>query len=186
MENGIARETVGVGGVRVTVAHDDAEELAMILSTLEAVGVDDNGCDSVADRRGPWGQLAILGVVSSVSVCAYRHAEDPELSLGYSTSVERRAAERAIDAIQSSPDSIECEQDRWPALDTVVLRFHGSEGDADVLVRLDECPGYITGRGVWALNKANVDPWVVDGIGLYVSGGQIGNALSGLFRPLPG
>jgi methionine aminopeptidase len=56
-------------------------------------------------------------------------------------------------------------------LDTVVLRVHGSAADADVTVHLGTCsPGHLYGDPYKALARANVEPWVVDGLGLYVSG----------------
>ncbi len=66
---------------------------------------------------------------------------------------------------------------RPASTDDVLLRFHGDNGDVDVLARLDGS-GYSTETGGMRLfTRANVTPWVVDGAGLYLSGGQVGNAI---------
>lgn len=187
LENGFTQQTVEAGGLRVTVASDDAQELATILGTVEAVDVDANGCE-VVSRLGESGDpVAGLDEVDSVSVCAYRHKDGQEVVLGYSTSIDGVAAQQLLERVKASPPGdVDCNPDPRYRLDDVVLRFHGANEDADVLVRLDRCSGYYTGEGVRSLTRANVEPWVVDGVGLYVSGGHWGTALSGLFHPIPG
>lgn len=185
LKNGITRETVEVGGVRVTVANDDANELGTILSTLEAVEVDANGCEAVSGLAESGDPLADLDKVDSASVCAYRHKDGEGVFLGYSTFIEGEPAQQLLERIKSEP-AVVLRCAAGPRLDDVVLRFHGPDATRDVLVRLDGCSGYYTGEGVRLLTRGNVEPWVVDGVGLYVSGGQIGNALSGLFHPAPG
>ncbi len=188
LSNGYVQRTVEVGGVRVTVGDDDREEMSTILGSLEAVNVDADGCQAAADLAGSPQGLGGLSDVRSVSICVYRHLDDGNVMLGYSTTLVGPAAQRASDAIeQTSAVSglFDCAPDS-PALDDVILRFHGGR-DVDVLARLGDCGGYYTGQqGVRHFTRANVEPWVVDAVGLYVSGGMVGNALSGLFHPTAG
>lgn len=170
LERGFTQETAEVAGMRVTVADDDADELATILGTLEAVDVDANGCEVVSRLTESGDPVADLDKVDSVSVCAYRYTDGDGVFLNYSTFLEGAPAQQLLELIKAeSPGDLDC--DPAPRLNDVVLRFHGpQETDADVLVRLDGCSGYYTGEGVRLLTRANVEPWVVDGVGLYVSG----------------
>ncbi len=187
LENGFRQQTIEVGGLRVTVASDDADELAAILSTIAAVDVDANGCAAVSAPVESGDPLADLDKVDSVSVCVYRHQEGQGVFLGYSTSIEGAPAQHLLEAIKAQPaGDLDCDPDPRLRVDDVVLRFHGADAEADVLLRLDGCAGYYTGEGVRPFPRSSIEPWVVDGVGLYVSGGQIGNALSGLFHPVPG
>ncbi len=92
-----------------------------------------------------------------------------------------------LDAFEVTPEgagAMDCSPDILPSLDVVLLRFHGQSEDIDVPVRLDGCGGYYTGGrqgGVRPFTRANVTPWLVDGVGLYASGGQVGNAISGFY-----
>lgn len=185
LENGFTQQTVEVDGLRVTVASDDADEMAAILSTIAAVEVDANGCPVVSRLAESGDPLGGLGEVDSVSVCVYRHEERGEdVFLGYSTSIEGAPAQHLLEAIKAQPaGDLDCDPDPRLRDDDVVLRFHGADAEADVLVRLDGCSGYYTGgEGVRPLTRANVEPWVVDGVGLYVSGFNLGDALSDLFH----
>ncbi len=173
------QETVEVHGVRVTVGDDDPEELATIMGSLQAVDVDANGCASAVPK--PSDGMASMSV-ESVSVCTYLREEGKDAVLGYSTSITGAAAQEVLDRIEAMPaGQLDCVRDLFPTRDTVVLRFHGQGEDTDVLARLDGCGGYYTGEGTRLYTKANVTPWLVDGVGLYVSGGQVGNALSGFY-----
>ncbi len=80
--------------MRVTVADDDADELATILSTLEAVDVDGNGCEVVSRLTESGDPVADLDKVDSVSVCNYRHTEGDRVILGYSTHLEGASAQQ--------------------------------------------------------------------------------------------
>jgi hypothetical protein len=195
LPNDFVQETVEVNGVRVTVGDDDPAELATILGSIEGVDVDDNGCDAklrTASQLRPQevssDPFRDLGRVESVSVCAYRFIDDETVRLGYSSRVEGQRAQQVVDEIAATPAVIVgCVKERLPSLDTVIMRFVTADMAFDVLTTFDGCPlGYDTGVGVRAFSSANVEPWVVDGVGLYVSGGQVGNALSGIFRPIPG
>lgn len=183
LANGFTQQTVKVGGLRVTVASDDADELAAILSTVAAVEVDANGCAAVSRLAESGDPLAGFGEVDSVSVCVYRHEEKGEdVFLGYSTSIEGVPAQQLLEGITAEPTvTLRCvNTDRVD--DVVLLRFHGPNDDADVLARLDGCSGYYTGEEVRHLTRATVEPWVVDGVGLYVSGMGVGDELSDLFH----
>jgi hypothetical protein len=185
LENGFTQQTVEVGGLRVTVASDDADELAAILSTVEAIQVDANGCAAVSAPVESGDPVADVEAVDSVSVCVYRHEERGEdVFLGYSTSIEGAPAQHLLEAIKAQPAvDLDCDPDPRLRVDDVVLRFHGANAEADVLVRLDGCSGYYTGEGVRPFfTRANVELWVVDGVGLYVSGFNLGAALSDLFH----
>ncbi len=193
LSNGFVQRTVEVGGVRVTVGDDDPEQMSTILGSLEAVDVDANSCQPATDLAGSPQGLGGIGAVRSVSVCVYRHLDDGNVMLGYSTTLAGPAAQHVFDAIEQTPGGvIDCGSPQdLPPLDDVVLRFRGRSGDVDVRARLGgqfgACGGYDTGRdGVRQFTRANVEPWVVDAVGLYVSGGMVGNALSGLFHPTPG
>jgi hypothetical protein len=184
LPNDFVQETVEVNGVRVTVGDDDPEELATMLGSLEPVDVDANGCEASTRVPEPSAELGPASTsVESVSVCAYRHGEDGSgVTLGYSTTVSGAAAQRVFDAIKEMPEVVlDCDPTFPPRLDDILLRFHGDQGDVDVLVRLDGCGGYYTGEGVRLFTHDNVTPWVVDGIGLYASGGMVGNAISGFY-----
>lgn len=192
LSNGFAQQTVEVGGVHVTVGDDDPEEMATILGSLEAVDVDANGCEVETDLSGSPQGLGGINGVRSVSVCVYRHLDDESVMLGYSTTLAGEPAQHTFDVIEQTPAGvIDCgdPQDSLP-LDDVILRFRGRGGDVDVLARLGghlgTCGGYYTGPEARLFTRANVEPWVVDAVGLYVSGGMVGNALSGIFRPMPG
>ncbi len=185
LENGFTQQTVEAGGLRVTVASDDADELAAILSTVEAIQVDANGCAAVSAPVESGDPVADVEAVDSVSVCIYRHEERGEdVFLGYSTSIEGAPAQHLLEAIKAQPVAdLDCDPDPRLRVDDVVLRFHGADAEADVLVRLDGCSGYYTGEGVRPFfTRANVELWVVDGVGLYVSGFNLGAALSDLFH----
>jgi hypothetical protein len=167
------------------VASDDAGELAAILSTVEAIQVDANGCAAVSAPVESGDPVADVEAVDSVSVCVYRHEErGQEVFLGYSTVVEGAPAQHLLEAIKAQPAAdLDCDPDPRLRVDDVVLRFHGANEDADVLVRLDGCSGYYTGEGVRPFfTRANFELWVVDGVGLYVSGFTLGAALSDLFH----
>jgi hypothetical protein len=185
LENGITRQTVEVEGVRVTVADWDADRLALILGTVEAVYVDANGCAAVSAPVESGDPVADVEAVDSVSVCVYRHEErGQEVFLGYSTVVEGAPAQHLLEAIKAQPAvDLDCDPDPRLRVDDVVLRFHGADAEADVLVRLDGCSGYYTGEGVRPFfTRANFELWVVDGVGLYVSGFNLGAALRDLFH----
>lgn len=190
LSNDFVQETVEVNGLRVTVGDDDPQELATILGSIEGVEVDDNGCDAQIETtaqlrptEGTSDPFRDLGRVESVSVCAYRFIDDETVRLGYSSRVEGQRAQQVGDEIAATPAVIVgCVKERRPSLDTVIMRFVTADMAFDVLTTLDGCPvGYDTGVGVRAFSSANVEPWVVDGVGLYVSGGQVGNAISGLY-----
>lgn len=180
LDGGFVQETVEVNGVRVTVADDDPQERATILDSLEPVEVDANGCVSTSLPEKS-DRLVAVTSVESVSVCQYRHDDDGRnVVLGYSTLITGSAAQHVLDTIRQSPAvELACNPDTQPPLDSVLLRFHSQSQDVDVLVRLDGCGGFYTAEGVRLFTRANVTPWVVDGVGLYASGGQIGNAISG-------
>lgn len=193
LSDDFVQQTVEVGGVRVTVGDDDSVELATILGSVKAVEVDANGCQVTADLAGSPQGLSGLDTVRSVSVCVYRHREDESVMLGYSTTLAGPAAQHVFDAIEQTSGGVpDCGSPQdFPPLDDVVLRFRGDSGDVDVLARLGgqfgACGGYHVGQqGVRLFTRANVEPWVVDAVGLYVSGGMVGNALSGLFHRVPG
>jgi len=189
LPNDFVQETVEVNGVRVTVGDDDPEELAAILGSLESVEVDAHGCDTsttlpnTSTTLPNTSQALIAMAVDSVSVCEYRLVDGSSPILGYSTSITGSGAQRVLDAIKETPEvAVDCSPDIMPSLDVVLLRFHGQSEDIDVPVRLDGCGGYSTGgQGGRLFTRANVTPWVVDGVGLYVSGGRVGNAIFGLY-----
>lgn len=184
LENGFTQQTVEAGGLRVTVASDDADEFAAILSTVEAIQVDANGCAAVSAPVESGDPVADVEAVDSVSVCIYRHEERGEdVFLGYSTSIEGAPAQHLLEAIKAQPVAdLDCDPDPRLRVDDVVLRFHGADAEADVLVRLDGCSGYYTGEGVRPFFTGNIELWVVDGVGLYVSGFNLGEPLSDLFH----
>jgi len=191
LPGGYVQETVEVGGTTVTVGSDDDRLRQTVLGSAEAVVLDANGCSAdVGDGpRTSWSgtgpdSLGGLGSIASVSVCVYLD-RGPGPVLGYSTSLDGAAAQSAYDAIEATPA-----ERHLPACKVavtgqqVLLRFHGSDGDADLLADLS-CPGggYTDGR---PFTRQNVLPWVVDGVGVYVSGGMVGNALTDIFHPPPG
>jgi len=184
LPNDFVQETVEVNGLRVTVGDDDPQELATILGSIEGVEVDDNGCASATTLPKQSDDLTPMAV-ESVSVCEYRLRDGSDPLLGYSTSITGSAAQRVFDAIYETPGGqLECDPDVSPSADFVLLRFRSQSEDIDVPVRLDGCGGYYTGGrqgGTRLFTRANVTPWVVDGIGLYASGGMVGNAISGLY-----
>lgn len=70
---------MAAGGVRVTVADDNPDELAMIFATVEGVNVDANGCESASRLAEAGDPFAGLDRVDFVSVCAYRCVPSPRL-----------------------------------------------------------------------------------------------------------
>nr|MBA3310670.1 hypothetical protein [Nocardioidaceae bacterium] len=199
LANGFVQETVKVEGahvVNVTVADTDAERRAMIIGSIETLGVDANGCDT--DMPTPPSPpltnedlLAGVGDIESVSVCVYSWLDwmgrDTDTRLGYSTQMAGPAAQSVFDAIAQTPEykGAICAV-YTPGGDEVLLRFHGREGDVDVAADIyNSCgAGFRVGRQFRWFTEGNVRPWIVDGVGLYASGGQLGNAISGLY-PMP-
>ncbi len=197
LSNGFVQRTVELAGVRVTVGDDDADELALILASVEAVGVDANGCDTATRPiaqipgagvvRDPAASKTDFGDVESVSVCAYRREDTgPDVFLGYSTTISASAGRELVDTLEQGPVFVyRCAIPDGTILDLVLLRFHSDTGDIDVPVQLG-CPGYGTEQGFVKITEENARPWIVDAIGLYVSDGSAGKGLTGLFHPIPG
>ncbi len=197
LSNEFVQRTVEVAGVRVTVGDDDADELALILASLEPVAVDANGCDTATrpiSQLPPAGIVGFpeafridFGEVESASVCAYRREDSgPDVFLGYSTTISAAAARDIVDTLEQGPFGHDrCAVPDGTIADLVQLRFHSETADVDVQVRLG-CVGYFTEQGIVEVTRANAMPWIVDAIGLYVSDGSAGKGLTGLFHPIPG
>jgi hypothetical protein len=183
LANDYVQKTVEVNDVRVTVGDDHPRRLATILSSLQRVDVDANGCAASTKLPTEARGFDELKAVDTVSVCGYRRIDDHGLALGYSTQITGSRADRVLDAIKSTPPSVlRCAADSLPTSDRVVLRFHSDDREVDVPARLDGCGGFYTGGpSVRLFTRSNVMPWVVDGIGLYLSSGQVGNAITGLY-----
>lgn len=198
---GFTQQTVAVGGMHVTAADSDPDELATIIESAQAVDTDSNGCaanlsDSPPLTRTDQDPLTTLGNVESVSVCVYAQPVRRNGALGgdagrltYSTQILGRDAQQVVDSLRATPvvhgglniggvyNGRRCLVGEV-GLDTPVLLIQGSEGRAVFDVSLTPCrTGYFDGRRFRDLTTANVATWDKDGVGTYTYG-----ANSGFFR----
>ncbi len=194
---GFTQQTVDIGGMHVTAADSNPDELATIIGSAQAVDTDANGCaadlsDSPPLTRTDQDPLVTLGEAESVSVCVYAQpwqrkgtaGEDaPFTGLKYSTEILGQDAQQVVDALRATPvdHGAQCLVGEV-GLDTPVLLIEGSEGSAVFDVSFTPCStGYFDGHRFRDLTTANVATWDKDGVGTYTYGGN-----SGFFRGLMG
>ena len=192
-ENDLHVRTVDVGSTRVTVATHDGSLGEGILAGVEQVGEDGNGCPSAyePERRYP---DEGFGRAISLSVCVYDSWPDGRLRRTWSTELGAAAARDLVAAAEDA-SAISCGRATDPLDQVVLLRVRTEDpfGDAPLLRDLaftgDDCP-HVTdvtaGRGAVRLDRGLLEPWAVDGVRAYVSGGAVPMTLADYFRPMMG
>lgn len=195
LENGLQRVTVAVGGMRVSVADTDFAELGLILDSVAAGSVDDNGCvvrprQLYEDQPGAADVLDLAAAAGpsdfgGMAVCAYDVASGTGATheLVYSTTTDGDAERLFLQRLGESPDaSADC-----PPVEgqPVVLQPQIAASTPQIAVRLDSCgPSY--GPVLKELTVGNVEPWAVHGISTYVNGAGLDGPVADFFAVAQG
>lgn len=175
-------ETVEVGGTTVTVATDDPELRAQILSTARPVGADVEcrpSTDEIIEAAGP-GSTEGLGAVLGASMCAYKKDGDG-WSLAAAQTLTPAAGQRFQRAVAKAPAAPLCKDDDVHEFVTVHLtgedQFSSDHRklDAVYVVKLGVCSGVALdslGNDATAnrLTRANVQSWAVGPVPVTLTG----------------
>jgi hypothetical protein len=189
------RTTVQVGGVRVTVADNDAAERTAILRTVDARSIDDNGCPTSATvatamedapPRLGLGAFPVsqIGPAQSVSVCLFASTRRMPLdTLVASGELLGSAAGVAQLAFVASPTTSGLRLMYCRGL-SVTLIFRGEQRQA--LAHADLTPPCRTwvasGDAPRRVTRANVVPWLVGSVRSYVIGNGTGRLVRSFTR----
>lgn len=197
LDDGLQRVTVLAGGMRVSVADTDFGELGLILESLAVGEVDDNGCAAAAaklegEQPGAADVLNLAAAAGSddfggMAVCVYQYVSNPRADpeLLYSTAIDGAAERLFLQRLDESPPHTRgCDIGESQ---TVVLQPQIAASTPHIRVRLAACDsGYFSAGQQQALTVENVQPWAVDGIATYVSGGgQLTGPIASLFAFSP-
>jgi hypothetical protein len=185
--------TVDVGSERVTVATFDDGLGEKIVASVEQTDLDDNGCPSAYAPEHRYPDEG-FGDALSLSVCVYDAWPDDELQRTWSQRLGARQAKDLLTALETARPAT-CEAPAEDREQVVLLRVRTEDpfGDAllvrDLTYTGDGCPHLtdVTGGGDAVRPVASlVEPWAVDGVRAYVSGGAVPMRLNDYFRPMMG
>ncbi len=189
--------TVEVGDQRVTVASFDRRLVDRIVESASVVDEDAYGCPEsfAVERDHP---TEGFGEPLSMSVCVYDAWPDPELLRTWSTRLGAGAGRKLLAALDDA-EAATCRVGKDGRDQVVLLRvltddpFGKQPLIRDLTFTSGSCPAITPavafgppGRGPFRLDKDVVEPWAVEGVHAYVSGGAVPRRLGDYFKPMMG